>query len=54
MDGGSRPYIANSGITNPDFDFADFSAAGIKVATGEDGKVNVLPINQDLVDTVLQ
>jgi multiple sugar transport system substrate-binding protein len=43
-----RPYIANSGITNPDFDFADFSAAGIKVATGEDGKVNVLPINQDL------
>ncbi len=43
-----RPYLANPSLTAADFDMADFSAAGMKVATGADGKLNVLPINQDL------
>jgi multiple sugar transport system substrate-binding protein len=43
-----RPYIANPSLTAADFDMADFLPAGMKVATGKDGKVNVLPINQDL------
>jgi len=43
-----RPYIADKAITNPDIDMADFSEASMKVATGPDGKINVLPNNQDL------
>jgi multiple sugar transport system substrate-binding protein len=43
-----RPYIANPGLSNPDLDMADFSKASLAVATGDDGKVNVLPNNQDL------
>jgi len=43
-----RPLIADKSLTNPDLDMADFSAATIKVATGPDGKLNVLPMNQDL------
>jgi len=43
-----RPYLANPSLTAPDFDFADFGPAGIKVATGPDGKLNVLPMNQDV------
>ena len=43
-----RPYIADASLTNPDFDMADFSKPSMAVATGEDGKINVLPPNQDL------
>ncbi len=43
-----RPYIADSALTSPDFDLADFSVPSMKVATGEDGRINVLPLNQDL------
>jgi multiple sugar transport system substrate-binding protein len=43
-----RPYIADKSLTNPDFDLADFSAPSMAVATGENGKINVLPSNQDL------
>ena len=43
-----RPYIADKSLTAPDFDLADFSAPSMRVATGEDGKINVLPLNQDL------
>ena len=43
-----RPYIADKGLTNPDFDMADFSKPSMAVATGSDGKINVLPNNQDL------
>ena len=43
-----RPFIGDKSLTNPDFDLADFSAPSMKVATGEDGKINVLPLNQDL------
>jgi multiple sugar transport system substrate-binding protein len=43
-----RPYIADKSLTSPDIDMADFSAPSMKVATGDDGKINVLPLNQDL------
>jgi multiple sugar transport system substrate-binding protein len=43
-----RPYIADQSLTNPDFDMADFSKPSMAVATGSDGKINVLPNNQDL------
>ncbi|MBN8909570.1 MAG: extracellular solute-binding protein, partial [Rhodospirillales bacterium] len=43
-----RPYIADKSLTNPDFDLADFSKPSMEVATGQDGKINVLPLNQDL------
>ena len=43
-----RPYIADTSLTNPDFDLADFSRPSMQVATGDDGKINVLPLNQDL------
>lgn len=43
-----RPLIADKGLTNPDLDMNDFSAATIRAATGPDGKINVLPMNQDL------
>lgn len=43
-----RPFIADKALTNPDFDLADFSKPAMAVATGEDGKINVLPLNQDL------
>ncbi|MBN8874394.1 MAG: sugar ABC transporter substrate-binding protein [Rhodospirillales bacterium] len=43
-----RPYIADKSMTNPDFDLADFSKPSMEVATGQDGKINVLPLNQDL------
>jgi len=43
-----RPYIADKSLTNPDFDLADFSKPSMAVATGADGKLNVLPLNQDL------
>src|SRR4051794_2485899 len=43
-----RPLIADKSLTSPDLDMADFSDATIRVATGPDGKLNVLPMNQDL------
>ena len=43
-----RPFVANKSLTNPDFDPADFSPAAMAVATGADGKLNVISNNQDL------
>ena len=43
-----RPLIDDKGLTNPDFDLADFSGPSMAVATGPDGRINVLPLNQDL------
>ncbi|HYZ20646.1 MAG TPA: extracellular solute-binding protein [Rhodopila sp.] len=43
-----RPFVADRNLTSPDFDMADFSAPSMAVATGPDGKLNVLPNNQDL------
>jgi multiple sugar transport system substrate-binding protein len=43
-----RPYVANPSLTAADFDIGDFSPAGMHVATGPDGKLNVLALNQDL------
>ena len=43
-----RPYIANPSLTAADFDMSDFFPAGMRVATGPDGKINVLALNQDV------
>ncbi|HVY15248.1 MAG TPA: sugar ABC transporter substrate-binding protein [Rhodopila sp.] len=43
-----RPFIADKGLSNPDLDMADFSAASMAVASQSDGKINVMPNNQDL------
>src|ERR1700744_2182006 len=43
-----RPYSADKSLTTPDFDLPDFSKPSMQVATGDDGKINVLPLNQDL------
>lgn len=43
-----RPWIGNPALTAPGLDMDDFSAATIQAATGADGRVNVLPLNQDL------
>jgi multiple sugar transport system substrate-binding protein len=43
-----RPYVANPALTAADFDIGDFSKAGMHAATGPDGKLNVLALNQDL------
>ncbi len=43
-----RPLIADPAKTAPGLDMADFSPATIHAATGPDGRINVLPMNQDL------
>jgi multiple sugar transport system substrate-binding protein len=43
-----RPFISDKSLTHADFDLGDFSAPSMKVATGDDGKINALPLNQDL------
>ena len=48
VDGGSAPLHRRPSLTAPDLDMADFSQPSMQVATGADGKINVLPMNQDL------
>ena len=43
-----RPWLADGSLTAPDYDAADFSPGAMRVATGEDGKINAMPQNQDL------
>lgn len=43
-----RPYIADGTLTAADFNQDDFSKPSMAVATAEDGRINVLPLNQDL------
>ncbi|MBI1773896.1 MAG: sugar ABC transporter substrate-binding protein [Proteobacteria bacterium] len=43
-----RPWLKDPTMTAADFELADFSAPSMQVATGSDGKLNVLPLNQDL------
>ena len=42
------PSSPTRSLTAADFDQADFSKPSMDVATGPDGKLNVLPLNQDL------
>lgn len=42
-----RPMLADPSMTAPEFDFADFSKAGLLWATQADGKIDTLPINID-------
>jgi multiple sugar transport system substrate-binding protein len=43
-----RPYLADPTMTAADYDVGDFSKIGMQVATGPDGKLNVVALNQDL------
>src|ERR1019366_2348495 len=43
-----RPFLADKSLTAPDYDFDDFSKPSMAVATAPDGKLNVIPLNQDL------
>jgi multiple sugar transport system substrate-binding protein len=42
-----RPYLADPSLTAPDFDFADFSNAGVNYATQADGRIDTMPLNID-------
>ena len=42
-----RPMLADPALTSPDYDFADFSEAGLLWATQSDGRIETLPINID-------
>src|ERR1700684_1470147 len=39
-----RAAISGGSLTSPDFDMTDFSKPSMEVATGADGKLNVLPL----------
>jgi multiple sugar transport system substrate-binding protein len=43
-----RPLLADATLTSPDYDFSDFGGPGLKAATGPDGMLHTIPINQDL------
>ena len=43
------PFINNPAITNPNFDLADFSAAGMNFATQADGALTTIPHFVDLL-----
>jgi multiple sugar transport system substrate-binding protein len=44
-----KPLLADSSLTAPDYDFADFGAAGLKWATQADGRMDTLPLNIDYI-----
>jgi multiple sugar transport system substrate-binding protein len=43
-----RPLLKDATLTSPDYDFADFGGPGLHAATGPDGMLHTIPINQDL------
>jgi multiple sugar transport system substrate-binding protein len=43
-----RPFVGDPKLTAPDYDIKDFGAAGMRVSTGPDGKLNVMALNEDL------
>ena len=43
-----RPMIADPKLTAPGYDYADFSGPGVRAATGADGTVHSIALNQDL------
>ena len=43
-----RPMIADPKLTAPDYDYADFSGPGLRAATGADGTVHSIALNQDM------
>lgn len=42
-----RPWLEDPTLTAPDYDFADYSKAGLLWATQADGRIDTLPINID-------
>ena len=43
-----RSMIKDPKLTAPGYDYADFSGPGVRAATGADGTVHSIPLNQDL------
>ncbi len=43
-----RPYLKNTNLTSPNYDFADIGAGAIHTATQADGRLDSMPINPDL------
>ena len=43
-----RPYLADPSLVAADFDARDFFPASMAIATSSDGKINGLPLNQDV------
>ena len=43
-----RPMIKDPKLTEPGYDYADFSGPGVRAATGADGSVHSIALNQDL------
>ena len=42
-----KPLLADAALTAPDYDFADFTAGGLRWATQGDGRMDTLPLNID-------
>ena len=43
-----RPYLANTQLTAPDYDFADMSKGALRAATQPDGRIDSLPVESDV------
>jgi multiple sugar transport system substrate-binding protein len=43
-----RPYLANTQLTSPDYDFADMSKGALRAATQPDGRIDSLPVESDV------
>ncbi len=43
-----RPLLADPKMTAPDYNFADIGGPGVHAATGPDGSIHTIPLNQDL------
>jgi multiple sugar transport system substrate-binding protein len=43
-----RPYLANTALTAPDYDWADMSPGGLRAGTQPDGRIDSLPLETDI------
>ncbi len=43
-----RPYLRDAKFTAADYNYGDFGAAPVKAATGPDGAIHTIPLNQDV------
>ena len=41
-----RPYVNDPSLTSPEYDVGDFAAGSMRTATGQDGKLNVVPLHE--------
>jgi len=43
-----RPYLANTALTAPDYDWADMSPGALRAASQPDGRIDSLPLETDI------